>query len=53
MGSHELNYSSDIDLIFIHDPETLPTREGEDPTEAAVRLVRRIVTLLSERTADG
>jgi glutamate-ammonia-ligase adenylyltransferase len=53
MGSHELNYSSDIDLIFLHDPETLPTRDGEDPTEAAVRLVRRVVTLLSERTADG
>jgi [glutamine synthetase] adenylyltransferase / [glutamine synthetase]-adenylyl-L-tyrosine phosphorylase len=53
MGSHELNYSSDIDLIFIHDPETLPVRDGEDPTEAAVRLVRRVVTLLSERTADG
>ena len=53
MGSHELNYSSDIDLIFLHDPDSLPTRDGEDPTEAAVRLVRRIVTLLSERTADG
>jgi glutamate-ammonia-ligase adenylyltransferase len=53
MGSHELNYSSDIDLIFLHDPETLPTRDGEDPTEAAVRIVRRVVTLLSERTADG
>jgi glutamate-ammonia-ligase adenylyltransferase len=53
MGSHELNYSSDIDLIFLHDPETLPTRDGEDPTEAAVRLVRRVVTLLSERTANG
>jgi glutamate-ammonia-ligase adenylyltransferase len=53
MGSNELNYSSDIDLIFIHDPETLPRRDGEDPTEAAVRLVRRVVALLAERTADG
>jgi glutamate-ammonia-ligase adenylyltransferase len=53
MGSLELNYSSDIDLIFLHDPETLPRRDGEDPTEAAVRLVRRVVALLSERTADG
>ncbi len=53
MGSHELNYSSDIDLIFLHDPDSLPRRDDEDPTEAAVRLVRRIVTLLSERTADG
>jgi glutamate-ammonia-ligase adenylyltransferase len=53
MGSGELNYSSDIDLIFLHDPDRLPLRPGEDPTEIAVRLVRRISTLLSERTVDG
>ncbi len=53
MGSGELNYSSDIDLIFIHDPERLPRRPHEDPTEAAVRLVRRISALLAERTGDG
>lgn len=53
MGSFELNYSSDIDLIFLHDPERLPCRAGEDPTEAAVRLVRRVVALLAERTAEG
>jgi len=53
MGSGELNYSSDIDLIFIHDPEKLPHRSSEDPTEAAVRLVRKTAALLSERTADG
>jgi glutamate-ammonia-ligase adenylyltransferase len=53
MGSFELNYSSDIDLIFLHDPDRLPRRDGEDPTEAAVRIVRRVSTLLSERTADG
>jgi glutamate-ammonia-ligase adenylyltransferase len=53
MGSFELNYSSDIDLIFLHDPDMLPRRDGEDPTDAAVRLVRRVVALLSERTADG
>ena len=53
MGSFELNYSSDIDLIFLHDSETLPHRAGEDPTEAAVRIVRRVSNLLSERTGDG
>ncbi|TPE61063.1 glutamine-synthetase adenylyltransferase [Sandaracinobacter neustonicus] len=53
MGSFELNYSSDIDLIFLHDPDVLPHRPGEDPTEAAVRLVRRVSSLLSERTGDG
>ena len=52
-GSFELNYSSDIDLVFLHDPERLPCREGEDPTEAAVRIVRRVVALLAERTGDG
>ncbi len=53
LGSGELNYSSDIDLIILHDPERLPRRPTEDPTEAAVRIVRRVVALLSERTADG
>ncbi len=53
MGSFELNYSSDIDLIFLHDPELLPRRGREEPTEAAVRLVRRVVALLSERRDGG
>ena len=53
LGSHELNYSSDVDLIVIHDPATLPHRAQEDVDEAAVRLVRRMATLLNERTADG
>jgi glutamate-ammonia-ligase adenylyltransferase len=53
LGSRELNYSSDVDLIFLHDPETLPRRSTEEPTQAAVRLVRRVVALLAERTADG
>ena len=53
MGSRELNYSSDIDIIFLHDPDTLPCRDGEDPTEAAVRIVRRVVAILAERTGDG
>ncbi len=51
-GSLELNYSSDLDLIFLHDPERL-AGAGDDPTEAAVRIVRRVVALLSERTSDG
>lgn len=53
LGSHELNYSSDIDPILIFDPETLPRRERDDPEEAAVRIARRWVDLLSQRTADG
>lgn len=52
-GSRELNYSSDIDPILIFDPETLPHGAREEPIEAAIRLARRMVELLSARDADG
>ncbi|MDQ3144798.1 MAG: glutamine-synthetase adenylyltransferase, partial [Pseudomonadota bacterium] len=53
LGSGELNYSSDVDLILLFDPETLPRRARDDPGEAAVRYGRRLVELLQQRTADG
>ena len=52
-GSRELNYSSDIDPIFIYDPAILPHRAREEPAEAAVRIARRIVDLLQTRDGDG
>lgn len=52
-GSGELNYSSDIDPILLFDPATLPHGAREEPVEAAVRIARRFVALLSERDADG
>src|SRR3546814_2771474 len=52
-GSHELNYSSDIDPILLFDPETLPHRAREEPDEAAVRIARRVLDLLQTRDADG
>lgn len=52
-GSRELNYSSDIDPILIFDPETLPHGPREEPVEAAVKLARRMVELLSARDGDG
>lgn len=52
-GSCELNFSSDIDPIFLFDPRTLPTRPREDAQTAAVRIGRRVVELLQARTADG
>jgi glutamate-ammonia-ligase adenylyltransferase len=52
-GSHELNYSSDIDPILLFDPATLPHRADEDPQEAAVRIGRRVVELLQARDGDG
>lgn len=53
LGSAELNYSSDIDPILIFDPEIFPHRARDDVAEAAVRVARRMVELLSARTADG
>jgi glutamate-ammonia-ligase adenylyltransferase len=53
LGSHELNYSSDVDLLLLFDPATLPRRAREDPGEAAVRIGRRLIEILQKRTADG
>jgi glutamate-ammonia-ligase adenylyltransferase len=53
LGSRELNYSSDVDLILIFDPALLPRRERDEPGEAAVRVARRLVELLQQRTEDG
>lgn len=52
MGAGELNYSSDIDLIVLFDPDVLPV-PAERAQEAMTRLVRDLVRLLDERTADG
>lgn len=52
-GSRELNYSSDIDPIFLFDPVTLPCRLREAPEEAAVRIGKRVVEILQARDGDG
>lgn len=52
-GGQELNYSSDIDPIFLYDPQTLPRREREDVADAAVRIGRRVIELLSARDENG
>jgi glutamate-ammonia-ligase adenylyltransferase len=53
LGSRELNYSSDVDLLVLFDPAAMPRRERDDPSEAAVRVGRRMIELLQKRTADG
>ncbi|MDH3910177.1 MAG: bifunctional [glutamine synthetase] adenylyltransferase/[glutamine synthetase]-adenylyl-L-tyrosine phosphorylase [Rhodospirillales bacterium] len=52
-GARELNYSSDIDLIVIFDPETADYRGRLSPQEAFVRMTRDLVAILEERTGDG
>jgi [glutamine synthetase] adenylyltransferase / [glutamine synthetase]-adenylyl-L-tyrosine phosphorylase len=53
LGSRELNYSSDVDLLLLFDPAVLPRRERDEPGEAAVRVGRRLIEILQRRTADG
>lgn len=53
LGSRELNYSSDSDLILLFDPDLIPRRASEEPSEAAVRIARRAVALLADQTPDG
>ncbi|PLX39084.1 MAG: bifunctional [glutamate--ammonia ligase]-adenylyl-L-tyrosine phosphorylase/[glutamate--ammonia-ligase] adenylyltransferase [Hyphomicrobiales bacterium] len=52
-GARELNYSSDIDLIVFFDPDLAPI---DDPYEAQpffVRITKRLVKIMQERTGDG
>ena len=52
-GAGELNYSSDIDLIVLFDAGHASLAGGREPTGFFVRLTKRLVALLHERTADG
>lgn len=55
LGGRELNFSSDIDLIFAF-PETGETRGGEKPIsneEFFTRLARRFIDTISKSTAEG
>ncbi len=53
LGSRELNYSSDVDLILLYDPARIPVRAREDVADAAVRIAKRAVAIMAEQTADG
>ena len=52
-GAQELNYSSDIDLIFLYDATYCHAADPQALPVHFVRLTRQIVRILSERTAEG
>ena len=53
MGAHELNYSSDIDLICLFDETRFDPRDFMEARAAFVRATREMSATLSEMTADG
>ncbi|WP_309084154.1 bifunctional [glutamine synthetase] adenylyltransferase/[glutamine synthetase]-adenylyl-L-tyrosine phosphorylase [Chelativorans sp.] len=53
LGARELNYSSDIDLIVLIDPAAPAIVEPLEAVDLFVRLTRRLVRILQDRTEDG
>src|SRR5205085_2277498 len=47
VGGEELNYASDVDLIFLHEGT------GGHRQQEAERVVQRVIALLSEPSAEG
>jgi glutamate-ammonia-ligase adenylyltransferase len=52
MGAYELNYSSDIDMAAFFDADIFDGGSRE-PADAASRVIRDTMRILSERTPDG
>ncbi|RWQ36342.1 MAG: bifunctional [glutamine synthetase] adenylyltransferase/[glutamine synthetase]-adenylyl-L-tyrosine phosphorylase [Mesorhizobium sp.] len=53
LGAHELNFSSDIDLVVFFDPQAPAVVDPLDATELFSRLTRRLVRILQDRTEHG
>ncbi len=53
LGAHELNYSSDIDLIFFYEPGRLPYRGRQSEREFFHTLAQNVVHIMQQRTQDG
>jgi len=53
LGAHELNYSSDIDLIVLYDETKVEYRGRRSVQEFFVRLARDLVRLMEEWTPEG
>jgi glutamate-ammonia-ligase adenylyltransferase len=56
MGGFELGYSSDLDVVFLHDSEIQGVTNGKrslDNKTFYFRLVQRIIHLFSARTSSG
>jgi glutamate-ammonia-ligase adenylyltransferase len=53
-GGHELNYVSDVDVIFVAEPaEGAQSSEGEQAMRAATQLASTMMQVCSEHTREG
>jgi glutamate-ammonia-ligase adenylyltransferase len=52
-GAHELNYSSDIDLICLFDQDRFEPADFAEAKARYIHVTKQVVRLLSETTAEG
>lgn len=50
LGAHELNFSSDVDLILLYDPDV---HQAHEPGPVFARMARDLTSLLEARDAGG
>ena len=53
LGSRELNYSSDIDLIALYDPDRIEYKGSRSLQHLMIQTTRDLVRILEERDEDG
>ena len=53
LGAGELNFSSDIDLIAFYDPEAPAIEDAYEANDLFVRLTKKLVRILNDRTGHG
>jgi len=53
LGAGELNYSSDIDLILLYDPQKIPYTGNRELSGFVIKLAQKLVALIDEKTKDG
>ena len=53
IGAHELNYSSDIDLIFLFDSSLFPVNKVSEYLSIFIKVTQKVFSLISKNTAYG
>ncbi len=53
LGAGELNYSSDVDLVALFDPQSAIVPEDQDPGRVFIKLTQAMIAILSEHTDAG
>ncbi|VAW97908.1 Glutamate-ammonia-ligase adenylyltransferase [hydrothermal vent metagenome] len=53
LGAYELNFSSDIDLIFVYESAGKTHKTNTSNAEFFIQLGRQLIRVLDQKTADG